>query len=398
MNQEQSQYHTRTLLGWNNITKLALVYFFSTLYFYLPVGTLYLRSRGLSYVEINSLWGIIVATMFLTEVPTGILADRWGHKRAVIIALALQLLGEVIYIFADSFWSFAASSIVAGLGFAFSSGCIEALVYDELRALQREEEMSKAMGLIQAAQHTANLLAFATGGLLIRDLTQTRFVMGIVVTACAVAVGWLFTFTLRESPTRRTSTDKAGSRKLLTDGLQLLRRNPQFRHLVLLTLATIPFVNYLGMYQSRLADVGVSSTLLGLARALAAGLSILGARYAYRLERWLGDSQSLLLVTALPGVLFLGAALAAHPFWSIIAFCTLSASMSLKDPILSGHLNRHIDRQNRATVLSLISMASGLYVSLMGVLIGRIGDTSLTAAFVFMGTTVLMGAVAFRIR
>ena len=81
-----------------------------------------------------------------------------------------------------------------------------------------------------------------------------------------------------------------------------------------------------------------------------------------------------------------------------IAFCTLSGSMSFKDPIFSGHLNRHIDRQNRATVLSLISMASGLYVSLMGILIGRIGDASLTAAFIFMGIVVLVGAVVFRVR
>ena len=44
---------------WGNVTKLAIVYFFSTLYFYAPVGTLYLQSRNLNYVQINSLWGII---------------------------------------------------------------------------------------------------------------------------------------------------------------------------------------------------------------------------------------------------------------------------------------------------------------------------------------------------
>ena len=92
--------------GWGNVTKLALVYFFSTLYFYLPFGTLYLRSRGLSYVQINSLWGIIVGTMFLTEVPTGILADRLGHKQSIITALALQLVGELIFIIADRYWLF----------------------------------------------------------------------------------------------------------------------------------------------------------------------------------------------------------------------------------------------------------------------------------------------------
>ncbi|MBN1877383.1 MAG: MFS transporter [Anaerolineae bacterium] len=369
---------------WNNVTKLVLVYFFSTLYFYLPVNTLYLRSRGLSYVEINSLWGIIVGTMFFTEIPTGILADRMGHKRAIMAALGMQLLGEIIYIFANRYWIFVASSIVAGLGFAFSSGCIEALVYDELSARQREGEMSKAMGLIQAAQRAANLLAFSVGGFLIADMTQARFVLGIVATACAVAAGWGFTFTLRERQDIQRTVDTGHSLQLLQDGIHILRHNRDFRLLAMLAVATLPFSNYLEMYQTRLANAGLSPAWLGITRALAAGMSILGSRYAYRLESWLGSKHSLLLVTALPGILFLVAAVI-HPALSVIAYCTLSGSMSLKDPIFSGHLNRHIERQNRATVLSLISMASGLYVALMGVLIGRIGDSSLTAAFVVYG-------------
>jgi hypothetical protein len=60
--------------------------------------------------------------------------------------------------------------------------------------------------------------------------------------------------------------------------------------------------------------------------------------------------------------------------------------------------NRHIDSKNRATVLSLISMVSGLYVALMGLLIGRIGDFSLTYAFAFMGVVVLAGSLFFQVK
>jgi hypothetical protein len=70
----------------------------------------------------------------------------------------------------------------------------------------------------------------------------------------------------------------------------------------------------------------------------------------------------------------------------------------IADPIFSGHLNRHIDSKNRATVLSLISMVSGLYVALMGLLIGRIGDFSLTHAFAFMGVIVLASSLFFRVK
>ena len=384
--------------GWGNVTKLAIAYFFSTLYFYIPVSTLYLQGKGLNYVQINSLWGIIVGTMFVAEVPTGILADRLGRKRAIIVALAFQVLGEVVYIFADGYWLFALAATIGGLGFAFSSGCLEALVYDSLRMAGREGEMSKAMGFVDAAQRSANLLAFAIGGLLVIDLARERFVLAIIVTACAVAVGWLFSFTLQEPPCEQQQEGDGSAIKLLVDGVRLLRGNKPFRRLVLLALATVPFKDYLlNLYQPWFVGAGVPPVWLGLALALSSGLGILGARYAYWLEAHLGAKWSLMLTTSLPGALYLLMAVTLHPAFLVLVFCTLMGSMSLKNPILSGQLNRHIDSRNRATVLSLVSMFSGIYVALMGLLIGRIGDVSLTYAFLFMGMIVLGGSLLFRV-
>jgi MFS family permease len=384
--------------GRGNVTKLAIAYFFATLYFYIPIGTLYLQSKNLNYVQINSLWGIIVGTMFLTEVPTGIIADRLGRKRSINVALALQVLGEVVYIFADGYWPFALAAMIGGLGFAFGSGSLEALVYDSLKTKGREGEMSKAVGFISSAQRLANLLAFSVGGLLVVNLTQERFVLAIAITACAVAVGFLASLTLREPQIEVEQRGGDSSLKLLADGIKTLQSNKRFRRLVLLALATIPFSNYLSsLYQPRFVNAGVPPIWLGLGLALASGISIVVARYAYWLESRLGTEVSLLLAAGLPGVLYLAMAVVLHPAFTVLTFCTLYGSMSLKGPIFSGHLNRHIESKNRATVLSLISMFSGIYEALMGLLIGRIGDFSLTYAFAFMGAMVLVGSMLFRV-
>jgi hypothetical protein len=168
---------------------------------------------------------------------------------------------------------------------------------------------------------------------------------------------------------------------------------------VLLSLATVPFRDYLGsLYQPHFVDAGVPSLWFGLSLSLASGLSILGARYAYWLEARLGKRRGLLLATSLPGALYLAMAAVAHPLGSVLIFCTLYSSTSLRGPIFAGQLNAYIDSENRATVLSLVSMCSGLYVSLMGVLIGHIADTSVPRALVTMGIIVLIGSLAFRIR
>lgn len=86
----------------NNTTKLAIITFFANLYFYNQIGTLYQQSRGLSLFEVSSITSIIIFTVFIGEVPAGVVADRIGRKWSVVIAMAMQALGEWMYLFAKT--------------------------------------------------------------------------------------------------------------------------------------------------------------------------------------------------------------------------------------------------------------------------------------------------------
>lgn len=140
--------------NWNNITKISLISFFSALYFYLPITTIYYQQKGLNFVQINSLWGIITGTIFLMEIPTGVLADKLGRKTSIIIGLLIQVLGEIFFLNAKTYLHFVLISALAGLGFAFMSGCTQALVFDSLKEKGKEGEMKQAQGNISAFQQT----------------------------------------------------------------------------------------------------------------------------------------------------------------------------------------------------------------------------------------------------
>src|SRR5258708_7030196 len=109
------------------------------------------------------------------------------------------------------------------------------------------------------------------------------------------------------------------------------------------------------------------------------------------------SSSAALISTILPGLLYLLMAFVFHPVFSVILFCLAYGSTSIQGPLFAGYRNVHIESQNRATVLSLISMLSGFYVAAMGLIIGRIGDYSIPAAFVVMGIIVVLSSLFFRI-
>ncbi len=71
-------------------------------------------------------------TVFLGEIPTGLLADLLGRKRSIAIGYAIMGIGFVIEGAAPLFWNILLAQIVWGMGYTFTSGAIEAWISDEL--------------------------------------------------------------------------------------------------------------------------------------------------------------------------------------------------------------------------------------------------------------------------
>ena len=381
----------------NSIKVLYAITFFAALYFYHPIVTLYYQARGLSFVEINSLWAIIVGVMAIAEVPTGILADKIGRKFSIIIALFLQLVGEVVYIFADHYLLFAFVAVIAGIGFAFSSGCFEAMMYDSLKKDGREKEMQKVSGLNDSFSQLAILIGAFVGGIIAKDLQMESFILLIIMTACAVGIALFVSFFLKEPISKYRHSEESPT-KLFRDGIKLLKTNKSLQRIILLSLLATPFVNYLmTFYQPYFVKAEVSGVWFGIALSVASFIGILASKYAYLLEKHIGVKRGVLIAVLLPGIFYFLIAIVYHPWISILLFIIAYASMNLQKPIFADYTNRHIESKNRATVLSIISMFSGIYVASMGLVIGLIADYELNYAFIFMGSVIVVGALALQI-
>ena len=92
--------------------------------------------------------GAIVA--FFLEIPSGYFADRFGHKKTLILAKVFLLLSTFFFVIANSFPYFVLGSMFLSLGFAFASGTNSAFMHETLSALKREKEYGKLMSKIGA--------------------------------------------------------------------------------------------------------------------------------------------------------------------------------------------------------------------------------------------------------
>jgi len=384
---------------WDNISRLVLVKFLTTLYFYIPYMTLYFRGRGFSFVQINSMWGIAVFTMFLAEVPTGLLADRWGRRRSVQIAIFLQFVGELLFLFITNYWLLVVDAIIAGIGFAFSSGALEALIYDDLKAQGREGEMNKVMGRFTGAGYLGFILSFGLSGLLVRQASQTNITLAIIATVIAVGLGFLVTLTLKpEHNPDGTPEESVNPLQLLREGISLLKKNKTLQSLVVLSILSIAFWDYLStLYQPYFQQINVPDSLFGPTLALASLVAFFAARNIHKIEVRLGPRWSLLIATLGPGLIYLLFFINRMPWLGIAGIALFRGLDALKLPLFSDYHNRQIASHHRATVLSLISMLSGGYTAGMGLLIGVIADRWLLGAFLFCGVWVIAAALISRV-
>ncbi|MEK7078966.1 MAG: MFS transporter, partial [Patescibacteria group bacterium] len=216
------------------------------------------------------------------------------------------------------------------------------------------------------------------------------------LTIIAVSIAFILTFTLKE-PKNKTSAQKKPV-QLFLDGLKLLKSNTSLQRIVLLSLFTNPLISYLFiLYQPYFVKSGVAPLMFGLTLSTGAVFSLLGNKFAYKFEKIFGIGKGIFLATLFPAIIYLSMTFTYHPFWSFILVCLIYLPLGLQDPLFTDYQNQHISDDNRATMISLISMLNNIYIATMGLVIGFLADKSLNLAFLCIGGVILLASFMFKI-
>ncbi|MGG0656185.1 MFS transporter [Rummeliibacillus pycnus] len=92
----------------------------------------YVVNANLNPLQLVLIGTIMETTIFLFEMPTGLVADHFGRKRSLFIGTLIVGFAHVLEGIFPSFWSIAIASGLWGVGWTFISGAEEAWIADEL--------------------------------------------------------------------------------------------------------------------------------------------------------------------------------------------------------------------------------------------------------------------------
>ncbi len=112
--------------------------FLKNLRFFDPFIILIFREAGLSFLQIGLLYSIRDVATNILEIPTGVFADAFGRRKAMVMAFASYLISFVIFYLFATFPLYALAMILFAFGEAFRSGTHKALILEHLKMTKRE--------------------------------------------------------------------------------------------------------------------------------------------------------------------------------------------------------------------------------------------------------------------
>lgn len=374
------------------IHKLFAANFLGNLYFYLPVATLFFLDRGITLQTIilaNMAYSLVT---FATEVPTGIVADRIGHHKAVGVGYAFDATSLLLVaLFPSPLMLLVAGGVIRGFSGSFLSGSREALLYEYGKDSDRnyKKDYSHLMSY--------EVLGFGAGALMAGGIVQVfdkaSYVPVFTLTFAAVLAAGLLALSLRPHKTVR----EVGEGRLheLKQSFKLFRNSR-----LLCVLLVVVGLTYSGkyivldLYQPHLAAHHVPSFFLGSALTLGCLTQYFIVRHAYKIERYFGQRLSLGLLAGSAGLAYVAFGLLTHPYLLVISFVILFGLTDTANVFISDYANRHATSRVRATVLSGVGF--GLEVFKTGykaVFAVAVGALALSNVFALYGAFLVFGAV-----
>ena len=335
---------------------------------FVPVEVLFYQERGLSFTQIMTLASIHYIVTALSEIPTGVVADRWGRKYSLIIGSFGVSIASFILALSYSFSVFAIGFLCWAVSASFISGADSALLYDSLLTLKRERDYHT----IEGKATSIMLITFSVGDICSGLLANIGLVIPVLATGIMVLISGVIAVTFKE-PNIHHTVPKVEIQywKHIRESARMVFSKPPLRWLFI--YSALIFVLSRSMFytcQLYLKSIAVSVTYFGLIYASFNVIAALFSRYSSAIEKKLGERKMLM---TLP-LLYIGSftflyLLIKYP-WGLTFLYLTQIAGGLSVPVLKTYINYHAPSRARATVLSLRSFSGRIVFCVLAPLLG----------------------------
>lgn len=348
---------------------------------WIPFWALWIRGNLASDFEFALVDVAFWLAVLVYQLPVGILADRFGRKRTILLSETFRTLGILGYGLSTSFQGYVIANAVWALGAAFAIGTT-AYLYESLLEAGHESEFPRYIGWYVMIALSLNATGAFVGGLLVQVIPDIRVTLyiGAALNLVSIAIASTFTEPKVERFTEPTYL------KQVRMGLRVVRRREGVALLIgLQVFLGVPLYAMSIFRPLYLRSLGFGDAEIALAISGFLLSAALVSAFAGRIARALGELGTIAMFVVLAVVAFLGMFGAGRVPAAAVLQAPLYTVWTLQPALTNAFLNRRLDPGQRATVLSMGAFAYtiGLVIvePLAGLLTATTGDLTLLGLF-----------------
>jgi len=395
--------------------KFCLYGFLKNLRFFDAFFMLFLVSKGLTYTEIGVLYAVREIVINVFEVPSGIFADTYGRKNALIFSFLFYCISFVVFYSSSAFWIFLFAFILYGLGDAFRSGTHKAMIMDYLKLNKWYSQKINYYGHTRACSQKGSAISSLVAGLIVfyYGSYQNIFLFSIIPYFFNLMLIISYPKELNQSP----KIIEAGEKVVPNMGenfrtlLKIIKQPNVFRilnssamftayqkavkdYIQPLMLHVVVLIPLLTSYEGEKKNGVLIGIIYFVIYLLTSRISQLASRiFEYKKQKNTYFTMLIGFVFGIATGVFINIEL-----WvfALLAFVGIYLVENLRKPILTGLVADHVPNDILASVLSAQSLWRTIITAILALLIGLLADYfGIGLAFVFLTSILLMATIFF---
>jgi len=376
------------------VTKLKAIEFFDGLHFATIITNLYAIFHGVPLYHAVLAQSVYSAVVLLMEVPTGIVADKFGRKTSLVLGYIMGALGLVVLAISPTVIGLYITQLFRATGSALVSGASEAVLFE---AAKEEGLDYKKQSSIVLSNGIAGLcFAGIISGVVYSQYDNRSFVPLLYASVATQVIATILALSLNDS---KDNANKSILKKelrtweMLANLMTLMRKNKTIFAFTMVGLLTVCNEYFLyGTYGPYFKEIGVNNFWVGAAFSLGLLVNFFLQRNIYKIEQYLTFEKALVLIKLGTILGYLGLAALTQSTLVVVILISTIGVFNIERPIVSDIVNQEMDNSIRATVLSGMSLMSRLSKMGLTLVMGAIvAGATLQLSYLVMGIFVSVG-------
>ena len=357
--------------------KFAFYFFLSRFWVHIPIWVIFFLSKGYTLNQLALINMILWISVIVFEIPTGYIADFFGRKVSLILSYLSQAIGIGLFVIAKSIPLLSVSYVIWGFGITMASGAEDAWVYDEFKEWKIDHrEFNEAtfdgqfhdlMGRYVTIVHISLGSSQVVGGI----LASIYLWLPHTIIATINLIVAIFLITIPETRKHYDSQDDQPESTSLKAAFSALKPKYVFA-LSIIAIIVSSFMDIQYLMQEDFDQHGISLVTIGIYFAVVMYIVSIGSSLSRKYSNIAKNADFIIAIVGMSCAFIL---MSIVPILGVmLLFCLVVLFRGLYIPLMSTQINKHLDSQNRATSLSIISAVTKIVYIIFSVAITYIID------------------------